>query len=489
MANPVSDASDSAVRAHAAAERAALDASTRGPVLWFTLSAAFWLLIASVFGVIASIKFHHPDFLGSSAALTFGRIRMMHLDAVAYGWMSMIGVAVALWLLVRLSRAELVGGTMLRVACVLWNLGVIAGLSGLAHAAGTSVEWLEFPKYAPPFFIASLGLVVVCAVTTFSRRREPHLYVTQWYILTALFWFPWLYICANTLIHWIPATGVVQAATNWWFAHNFLGLWLTPIGVGSAYYFIPKVIGRPVYSYHLSLVGFWTLALFYSWAGIHHLIGGPVPAWLVTASVVGSMMMFIPVIAVAINHHFTMVGHFRIVRLSPTLRFVIFGSVTYTLVSIQGSLEALRSVNEVTHFTDYTVGHAHLGVYGFFSMIMFGSVYYIVPRLTGREWLSGRLIALHFWSSALGITIYFVALTIAGWYEGRMLNDPSMHHAAMVKFAEPYRFARTIGGSLMTVGHLTFAVLLLANVLGWVSSSRQKRFSDARRHDLAVTTA
>lgn len=470
------------VRRQAAAERAAIDASCRGPVLWFLASATFWLLVGSVMGVITAIKFTHPDFLGHIAELTFGRTRMMHLDIVAYGWMSMAGIGISVWLMCRLSRAELIAPGWLKAACALWNVGVLVGVAGLSHGSGTSVEWLEFPPYVPPFFIASLALVVAWTVTSFSRRREPHLYVTQWYLLAALFWFPWLYTVANLMIHWVPATGVVQSATNWWFAHNFLGLWLTPIGVGAAYYFIPKVIGRPVYSYHLSLIGFWTLALFYAWAGMHHLIGGPVPAWLVTASVVGSMMMFIPVIAVAVNHHFTMVGHFHLLRFSPTLRFVVFGAMAYTLVSFQGSLEALRVMNQVTHFTDYTVGHAHLGVYGFFSMISFGAIYYIVPRLTGREWVSPFLIAVHFWSSALGITVYFVGLTIGGWFQGQMMNDPNVLFAEKTAFSEPYWFARTIGGCLMTLGHFVFALSVVLNLLGWSRQKPKARFSDVQRY-------
>ncbi len=254
---------------------------------------------------------------------------------------------------------------------------------------------------------------------------------------------------------------------NWWFGHNYLGLWLTPVGVGAAYYIIPKVIGRPVHSYYLSIIGFWSTALFYSWAGIHHLIGGPLPAWLVTASVVASMMMFIPVIAVAINHHMTMLGSFHRLKYSPALRFTVFGAITYTAVSAQGSIEALKDVNEVTHFTHYTVGHAHLGVYGFYSMIMFGLMYYMVPRLTGREWASSALIRAHFWSSAVGITVYFVALSIAGWWQGRMLNDPNVPFPNIVGYLLPFLFTRSLAGGLMSLGHLAFAALLTMNLAGW----------------------
>ena len=151
---------------------------------------------------------------------------------------------------------------------------------------------------------------MVSALMMFSAPPGEHVYVSQWYMFGAVLWFPLLYALGNALIHGL-ATGVVQAAINWWFAHNVLGLWFTPIGLAAAYYLIPKVIGRPIHSYYLSIIGFWTLALFYNWAGMHHLIGGPMPAWLVTVGIVGSMMMFIPVITVAINHHLTTMGALR----------------------------------------------------------------------------------------------------------------------------------------------------------------------------------
>ncbi|MFU8805613.1 MAG: cbb3-type cytochrome c oxidase subunit I, partial [Bradymonadaceae bacterium] len=257
------------------------------------------------------------------------------------------------------------------------------------------------------------------------------------------------------------ATGVAQATANWWFAHNVLGIWFTPVGLAAAYYFIPKVIGRPVHSYHLSLLGFWTLAFFYNWAGTHHLIGGPVPVWLTTVGTVASVMMVIPVVTIAINHHMTMVGHFHKLRFSPTLRFVVFGAMMYTAISLQGSMMALRTINETTHFTHYTVAHAHLGMYGFFAMTMFGACYYIMPRLTGREWSSAPLIAVHFWCTAVGMALYFVGLTIGGRNQGLMLNEPSVPFLDIVAYTIPYLWSRSFAGILMAIGHIAFAILFV----------------------------
>lgn len=460
---PVSEAD----RLRAAAERAAIDASCRGPVLFFAATALFWLLVGSALAIIASTKLHSPYFLTGIPELSFGRVRMAHLQAVALGWLTLVSIAASLWQMCRLSRTELVYPKILYAAGISWNIGVALAVLGILFGDAQSVEWLDAPLYVAPFFVLGIGIVAAWVVATFRRRREPHVYVTQWYIFAGVFWFPWLYTVAVMMIFWFPATGVVQPIVNWWFGHNVIGLWFTPIAVGTAYYIIPKVIGRPIHSYYLSITGFWALALFYSWAGMHHLIGGPIPAWLSTASTVGSMMMFIPVIAVAINHHMTMLGHFHWLKYSPALRFTVFGAIAYTMVSAQGSIEALKDFNEVVHFTHYTVAHAHLGLYAFATMIMFGLLYYMVPRLTGREWASSGLIRLHFWCAAIGITVYFVALSIGGWWQGRMLNNPNVSFGAITLYTKAYLFARTLAGVLISIGHLAFTALFVMNLAGW----------------------
>jgi cytochrome c oxidase cbb3-type subunit 1 len=446
-------------------ERAAIDRSTRLPVLAFFGSAVFWLLLGTVAALISSIKLHNPDFLADIPWLTFGRIRPAHLNSMIYGWASMAGIGVTVWLMARLCRTELRHPWLLVAAAGLWNVGVLVGTLGILAGQSEGIEWLEMPRYTPPILAAALAVVVVWGLAMFRERRERHVYVTQWYLYGALFWFPWLYTVVTLLTIYQPVRGVVQASTNWWFAHNVLGLWLTPIGVGAAYYLIPKVIGRPIHSYYLSIMGFWALALFYNWLGIHHLIGGPLPAWLVTASVVGSVMMVIPVGAVAINHHLTMVGYFHLLRYSPTLRFVVFGAMNYTIVSVQGTIEALRSVNEVTHFTHYTVGHAHWGVYAFYTMIMFGAMYYIVPRLTGWEWASARLIKVHFWCTAVGVLAYVIALSVGGWFQGLWLNDPTIPFISVVRWTIPYLQVRSWAGGLIAVGHVAFGTLFVMNIL------------------------
>ncbi len=394
-----------------------------------------------------------------------------------YGFASETAIGVALWLMCRLCRTPLICGWVIGLAGVFWNLGVALGVVGILAGESTGLEWLEIPAYATPLLFISYALIAVWGIITFRFRRERHLYVSQWYLLAALFWFPWIYSAAQVLLVLDPVRGTVQAAVNWWFAHNVLGLWFTPIGLASIYYFIPKVIGKPVYNYSLSVVGFWTLALFYNWNGMHHLVGGPMPAWLITVSIVASAMMAIPVVTVAVNHHFTMWGSFKKLKDSPVLRFMVFGGMSYTLTSLHGILLAFRPVSKITHFTHSTIAHSHQGMYAFFTMVMFGAMYYIIPRILKTEWPSARAIRIHFWFCAIGILFYIVPLTIGGVLEGLAMNNPDVPFVdgdkySVVSLTIPYLKMRSYSGMMITVGHVAFAINFFWILARWVKTLR-----------------
>ncbi|WP_404420910.1 cbb3-type cytochrome c oxidase subunit I [Nibricoccus sp. IMCC34717] len=445
------------------AELSEIDASSKTPVLFFLGSAVLWLIAGTVFALISSFKMHTPNFLGDVEWLTFGRARTAHLNLVIYGWSANAAFAVAIWLMARLSRAVVQHPLVLMLAGAFWNLGVTIGVIGILMGDATSIEWLEIPPYATPMLFAGYALIGAWGIITFRFGKSQHIYVSQWYLLAALFWFPWLYSVAQIMLIFVPARGTVQALVNWWFAHNVLGLWFTPIGLAAVYYFLPKVLGKPIHSYYLSVLGFWSLALFYNWAGVHHLIGGPVPAWVQTAGIAASFMMVIPVVVTAINHHLTMIGSFSALKYSPTLRFIVFGAVSYTLASLIGSAMADRNVAEVTHFTQFTVGHAHHGMYAFFTMVMFGSIYYMMPRIVLREWPSARLISWHFWFTAIGITIMVLALSIGGVDQGINLNTADakgniVGFMEVIRLLKTYLLTRSLSGILITIGHLAFAV-------------------------------
>lgn len=450
------------------AELSAIDASTKAPALYFLGSAVLWLLVGTVFALISSCKLHTPGFLGNVEWLTFGRARTLHLNAVIYGWSVNASFAVALWLMARLARAELRHVGLLFIAAAFWNLGVTVGMVGIALGDSTSIEWLEFPTYATPILFVAYALIGAWALITFRFGRAKHIYVSQWYLLAALFWFPWLYSIAQIMLLFEPTRGTVQALVNWWFAHNVLGLWFTPIGLAAIYYFLPKVLGKPIHSYYLSVLGFWSLAIFYNWAGVHHLIGGPVPVWVQTAGIAASFMMVVPVIVTGLNQHLTLVGAASALKYSPTLRFIVFGGVNYTLTSLAGSLMAMRSWAEITHFTHYTVAHAHHGMYAFFTMVMFGSIYYILPRILLKEWPSAKLISLHFWATAGGITLYVVVMSIAGIQQGLALNALPVgadgHAGSPIPFLTivantiQWLELRTVAGLVIAIGHIAFAI-------------------------------
>ena len=443
-------------------ERLIADHSSAGPALVCLVLSIIWLVWGSIFGLLTSLKLHLPDWLVLQEWLTFGRIRPVHLNIVGYGWCSFAGVGIALWLIPRLLKTPLVGARFAYTGALVWHAGVTLGVAALLGGYSDGMEWLEFPWQVDILLVIGGGLMGVPLALTLLQRKAPHLYVSVWYMAAGVLWFPILFLIAN-----IPGVhfGVQQATMNWWFGHNALGLWFTPLGLAAAYYFIPKVLGKPIHSYNLSLLGFWGLAFFYSQVGGHHLIGGPVPSWFITISIVQSVMMVIPVIAVAINQHMTVVGHFHMLRHSPTLRFIVLGTMMYTLASIQGSLESLRSINTITHFTHYTIAHAHLGLYGFFSFVMFGSIYFVMPRITRWEWPYPKLISLHFWLVTIGIGIYVIWLSIGGWLQGRAMLDAKIPFMDSVLVTLPYLQARSLGGGLMTLGHLVFAGHFFAMVL------------------------
>jgi cytochrome c oxidase cbb3-type subunit 1 len=443
------------------AQRAEADRSSATVTFVFLSCAIGWLLLGSFAGLISSIKMHNPDWLSGYAWLTFGRIRTIHLNAVAYGWTSMAGLGLAMWMLPRLLKTTLQGARFALLGAVLWNAGLIAGLGSIAVGLSTGLEWLEMPWQVDLLVVAGGALIGIPLLLTLARRTVDHLYVSVWYLGAALFWFPILFLVAN-----LPGVhfGVEQATMNWWYGHNVLGYFFTPLAQAAIYYFLPKVIGRPLQSYNLSLLGFWTQAFFYGMVGAHHLIGGPVPSWLITLSIVQSVMMIVPIAAFATNYALTMQGYWRTLVHSPTLRFMVVGAVMYVLVSLQGSIEALRSVNTITHFTHFTVAHAHLGMYAFVAITLFGGIYFVMPRVVEREWPYPRLIAAHFWLVMVGMTVYIVSLSIGGWRQGLAMLDAARPFMDSVAVTLPWLKARSVGGALMTAGHLVFAAHFLAMV-------------------------
>ncbi len=447
-------------------ERALIDASTRVPVLMFYTSAIIWLLAGTVLYGLTSVKLHSPDFLSSFSFLSWGRIRPASFDIMIYGWGSMVGIGTATWLMARLCRTTVRYPLLIVAGGIFWNFGVLVGVLATLLGANTGYSWLEFPPYAATILLVAYSLIVSWAVLMFMFRRGHTIYITQWYLIGAFLWFPWIYLAAQTMLFIVPVQGVMQDVVAWWFANNLLFLWFGSLGLGTAYYMIPKVIGRPVYSYHLAAIGFWTFALFASWTGMQRLIDGPLPAWMITASIAALILAVIPVATVSLNLHMTMRGYFQLMRYSPTLRFTVFGGIAYTVFSLFGVLISLRSSARVLHFTEASEAFTNLGLYAFFSMIMFGSMYYILPRLVGREWRYSTLIKLHFWGSVYGIGLMTLMLCAGGVAQGFGMDNPTLPFTESTQAVMPYLIGRTIGGILVTGAHFIFAYHFVLMLLG-----------------------
>jgi cytochrome c oxidase cbb3-type subunit 1 len=447
-------------------ERALIDASTRVPVLMFYTSAIVWLLIGTLLALLVSIKMHSPDLLANAGFLTWGRLRPAHVNIMIYGWASMAAIGSGIWLMARLCRTVLRHPLLLVAGAGFWNLGVLIGAVAILAGQSTGYQWLEFPPYVAVILFVAYSLIVSWVVLMFRFRRAQQIYITQWYLLGAFLWFPWLYAAAQVMLFVVPVQGVLQAAVSWWYSNNLLFLWLGSIALGTAYYMIPKVIGRPVYSYHLATIGFWTYALFSSWTGMQRMVDGPFPAWMITASIAATILTIIPVATVGLNHHMTMQGYFSLLRYSPTLRFTVFGAISYTVFSALGVVLSLRSVSRYLEFTQASIAYSHMGLYAFVSMILFGSMYYIVPRLVEREWRYASLIKLHFWASAYGIGLMSLMLLGAAVVQGSGLSDPSVPFNESTQSILPYLRGRSLAGILMTASHFIFGFHFVLMLFG-----------------------
>jgi cytochrome c oxidase cbb3-type subunit 1 len=446
-------------------ERALIDSSTRVPVLFLFGTGVAWLLVATLFGFLTALKLHKPDFLGDIPFLTYGRLVPAYTNAFQYGWCSLTGMGVAMWLMARLCRVSLRAPGALVYGVILWNIGLAVGILAILAGDSRPLESLEMPAYAHAIMFVGFGLIGLWGAVLYRYRRGTGMFISVWYLLGALFWFPWLLATANVLLALPQVRGVVQSAVGAWYAQNLMGWWFTSIGLAAAYFLIPKVINRPVHSYNLATLGFWSFALFSGLTGMVRLSGGPIPAWVVTLSIAATIMMLIPLATVTVNLLTTMRGRFNMVYHSPTLRFVFFGSLAFTISGALSILASLRSVDATLHFTQFVAAHQHLLLYSFFSMVMFGAIYYITPRLVGCEWLSSNMISLHFWGSAYGGAFLVSLLMFAGIAQGASLNQPDSTFAQVVEMTSGYFPGISFVWLLVALGHGIFALHFLLMLL------------------------
>ncbi len=353
----------------------------------------FWLLAAPSVGVLLSGLFSYPDYLGTSLQLTFGRLRPVHVNGVIFGAFSSLFIGECYYLVPRLCGVRVPWQQWGVPLAWAWNLITAAALISLPFGENNGLEAGEFPLFAkiPLFLIVAVATVQF--LVTIGRRLEPPLYVALWYLIGAFVWTTMNLVLGILLPYMI--SGINSAAFHGLYIHYIVGLWLTPAGYVLIYYFLPISVHNPIYAHKLSLVGFWSLALFYPFVGIHHYLYSPISDWAELIAIVTSMLLIIPVWTVLVNFFGTVMGRWGTLGRNLPAKFLIMGALMYLAGCFQGSTEALRSIQQPTHFTDFVISHSHLTVFGTFVVWAIGGLVYVWPRVCGAScgrssWAIGR---------------------------------------------------------------------------------------------------
>jgi cytochrome c oxidase cbb3-type subunit 1 len=422
----------------------------------------FWLLLTPTFGVMISALFSFPDYLGTSQYLTFGRLRPMHVNGVIFGAFSTIFFGLCYYLVPRLAGVRIRAEGLAWWMAWAWNIVLAAGLTSLPLGWNQGQEAAELPLFA------DIGIFIIIATMTWQftvtimRRTEPQLYVALWYLLGAFVWTTLNLVLGFIIPYTIP--GINNAAFHGLFIHYIVGLWITPAGYVIIYYFLPASARNPLYSHKLSLVGFWSLALFYPFVGIHHYLYSPIADWAETLSIISSMLLIIPVWTVLVNFFGTMNGKWANFGSNLPAKFLITGSIMYLIGCFQGSTEALRVIQQPTHFTDFVISHSHLTVFGTFVLWAVGGLIYTWPRLFGRELWSFKLGNWSFWLITVGISVMGLVLTAGGLMQGYMWMNGTEWINSLVPVS-PYWFLRTLAGLSMDIGMSLLVINLMMTTL------------------------
>ena len=439
---------------------AEIDLSCRVPLLVLFLAAGAWLLLGSSFALIASIKFHSPDFLADCAWLTYGRVRPAYLNAVLYGFCVQAGLGLALWMFARLGRTRLAQPWLTLLGGALWNVGLAIGVGEILAGNSTGFEHLELPVHA--VVLAGLGylLIAIGGVMTFHQRRERELFVSQWFLFSALFWFAWIYSTANLLLLVFPVRGVAQAVLAWWYSDNFLLVWLSLVGLAGAFYFVPRLAERDLHSRYLALFTFWVLVLFASWGGVP--ATAPVPAWMPTVSTIAVAFLLLLVLAVALNVFQTMGRFVLFAPGKPALSFVLLGVAAFVLGNLAKALVALFGARSLLQFTWFAGAESQLQFYGFFVMVSFGAIYHILPRLLGLGFPFPGLVRAHLGLALAGVVLAVGPLAIGGVIQGLQLQNANIAFVDIMNRSLLFLRVSTIGDLLLFLGHVAF----IGNMVG-----------------------
>lgn len=418
---------------------------------WFLYFSVVFFLVTILIGLIMAIKFIFPEFLGNVAALSFGRIRVIHTNGVLFGWLLAANMGLAYYVVPRLAGTKLFSEKLGIATLGIWVFIILAAVVTFALGDTQAREYLELNWWLDVLVTIAWVMFGVNIFGTIAKRKHEQMYVSLWYIIGTIFWTAILWIVGNLPVF----SGVNDANVNWWFGHNAVGLIFTPMGVAMAYYFIPKATGNPLYSHKLSIIGFWTIAFLYIWNGAHHILFGPIPTWLQTLAIIFSVSLLIPVWTVIVNFFGTLRGKWA--QGNYIVKFLLAGTVFYLLTCFQGPMHSLRSVNQIVSKTDWIIGHAHMAVFGAFSFFAIAGIYFALPKILKRPMYSDKLGEWHFWLSFVSFLGFAISLWIGGFIQGLQWMDYTIAFLDTVKAMFPYYLIRMFSSLFMVTAQVLFA--------------------------------
>jgi len=421
-------------------------------ILWYLACAIFWLFVGTSVGFYLGIKFVAPD-ADHISWLSFGRLRPVHTNMVFWGWSSMAMVGFSYYVVPRVGNTRIFSVRTGYTTLALMNAAVLIGsiflMSGINNSGG---EYREYIWPVMSLFAVGIIITVYNLLKTIAARKTEEIYVSNWYIVAAM-----MFVITILVVAYLPfwQQGLGETIVQGYFMHQGVGMWFMFLNLGLMYYFLPQELNSPVYSYSLSILAFWTQILFYTLIGTHHFIFSAIPWWMQTVAIVASVGMVIPVAAGSVNFMMTIRGSWHRLKLSYVLPFYVVSIIFYFTGSMQGTVEAFRTTNLLWHFTDFTVAHSHLTMYGIITFMLFSFTYTLIPRLTSLQPPS-LTVGLHFWMALIGVLLYTISLMIGSTEKGMlwMAKKPFIESVVLMV---PYWLWRAIGGTMMWISHIIFA--------------------------------
>ena len=457
------------------ANRADLSLYDDDPIRWGVIATLFWGIAGFLVGLYIALQLAFPVLNLNLEYTTFGRLRPLHTSAVIFAFGGNALIATSFYVVQRTCRAKLAFPSLARF--VFWGYQLFIVLAATGYLMGIT----EAREYAEPEWYVDIWLTIIWVsylivfVGTLVKRKEPHIYVANWFYLSFIITVAMLHLVNNLSMpvsllgskSYSAFAGVQDALTQWWYGHNAVGFFLTAGFLAMMYYFVPKQAERPVYSYRLSIIHFWSLIFLYIWAGPHHLHYTALPDWAQTLGMVFSIVLWMPSWGGMINGLMTLNGAWDKIRTDPIIRMMVMALAFYGMSTFEGPMMSIKSVNSLSHYTDWTIGHVHSGALGWNGMITFACLYFLVPRLWGRQRMySLRMINWHFWLATIGIVFYASAMWVAGIMQGLMWREYGADGYLVYSFVEavaamfPMYVIRAAGGAL----YLSGALMMVYNV-------------------------